>query len=151
MKKIFILFVFFALYDTVIHGQVIEPDFDGPSKSQQVQPMFPGCEDVEDRRERQKCADETMMRFVYGNIKYPAEAKKEGIEGMVVIKFYVEEDGSIQDAIIVRDIGGGCGEEALRVVGSMPDWHPSHIDGDPVRVQFNLPVKFKLGKGKKNK
>ena len=67
---------------------------------------------------------------------------------MVVVRFVVEKDGSITDAQVVRDIGAGCGDEAMRVVSMMngmgEKWTPGKQRGRPVRVQFNLPVKFQL-------
>ncbi len=108
------------------------------------QPSFPGCENISDKTEKKKCADEKMLQFIYGNIKYPAIARENGVEGMVVVKFVVEKDGSITAAEVVRDIGAGCGAEALRVVNMMPKWEPGKQRGRAVRVQFNLPVKFKL-------
>ena len=152
MKKTSALFVLLCTCCVTICAQIVVPNFDGPSSSgrQEEQPMFPGCEEVEDLDERKICADQKMLQFVYGNIRYPAEARREGIEGMVVIKFFVEEDGSIWDAEILRDIGGGCGKEALRVIESMPDWNPGTIDGNPIGVSYNMPVKFWLGKEKKN-
>jgi protein TonB len=107
-------------------------------------PAFPGCENISDKAEKKKCADEKMLQFIYGNIKYPAIARENGVEGMVVVKFVVEKDGSITAPEVVRDIGAGCGAEALRVVQMMPKWEPGKQRGRAVRVQFNLPVKFKL-------
>ena len=153
MKKTLALFAFLYFFCAAICGQNIKPSFDGPSRPleyQREKPTFPGCEDIVDKKERLKCADEKMLQFVYGNMKYPAEARRDGIEGMVIIKFFIDEDGSILDTEIGRDIGGGCGEEALRVVESMPNWNPSRIDGNPIGVSFTLPVRFKLGKYKKN-
>jgi protein TonB len=81
-------------------------------------------------------------------VKYPAIARENGIQGRVVVQFVVEKDGKITDANVVRDIGAGCGEEALRVVNSMNGmnqrWTPGKQRGKPVRVQFTLPVSFKL-------
>jgi protein TonB len=81
-------------------------------------------------------------------VKYPAIARENGIQGRVVVQFVVEKDGKITDANVVRDIGAGCGEEALRVVNSMNSmnqrWTPGKQRGKPVRVQFTLPVSFKL-------
>lgn len=109
-------------------------------------PRFPACEDKKrmDKAERKQCADIEMLKFIYSNLKYPAMARKKKIEGMVVISYYIEADGSISEAKVKRDIGGGCGEEALRLVNSMPKWIPAKSNGEPVRAQFNLPVKFKL-------
>ncbi len=108
------------------------------------QPAFPGCETVADKAEKKKCAETKMLQFIYGNIKYPPIARENGVEGTVYVKFVVEKDGKITAPEIVRDIGAGCGEEALRVVQLMPAWEPGKQRGRPVRVQFNLPVKYKL-------
>ena len=107
-------------------------------------PMFPGCEDIADKNERKICAETKMLQFMYGNIQYPAVARDNGVEGMVVIQFIVEKDGSITGAEIIRDIGANCGEEAKRVVNMMPLWNPGRQRDRPVRVQFTLPVKFIL-------
>ncbi len=85
-----------------------------------------------------------MLMFIYKNIKYPAEAKDLGIEGMVVIQFVVEADGTTSSHEILRDIGGGCGEEALRVVQKMEAWTPGEQEGKKVRVEYKLPVRYKL-------
>ncbi|MEY3050767.1 MAG: hypothetical protein RLY31_552 [Bacteroidota bacterium] len=108
------------------------------------QPLFPGCEDVPDKKDRQACADEKLLAFIYRNIRYPEMARENGVEGMVVIQFVVEQDGSISEPNLVRDIGAGCGEEAKRVVMSMPAWNPGKQRDRAVRVMFTLPVRFKL-------
>jgi protein TonB len=88
--------------------------------------------------------DESRIRYLQENIKYPEEAKELGIQGKVFVTFVVEVDGSITDVRVLRGIGGGCDEEAIRVVRSMPKWVPGKQRGVPVRVQFNLPIKFTL-------
>ena len=112
-------------------------------------PRFPGCEDKNTIQERKDCATGELLKFIYSNIKYPLYARENKIEGTAVITFVVEEDGSVSGARIVRDIGGGCGEEALRVVNLINErdirWIPGKQKGLPVRVQFNLPIKFSLG------
>lgn len=105
-------------------------------------PSFPGCEDVGDKDERKICAEQKLMEYMAKNIKYPAIARQNSIEGMVVVQFVVEKDGSITNVKILRDIGGRCGEEAVRVVKEMPTWNPGKQRGRPVRVQFVLPVRF---------
>ena len=112
-------------------------------------PRFPGCEDLAgSKEEKEKCSKEKLLEFIYKNIKYPAIARENGIQGMCVVRFVVEKNGSITDIELVRDIGGGCGEEAVRVVGLMNEmgerWSPGRQRGQPVRVQYNLPVRFKL-------
>ncbi len=115
-------------------------------------PMFPGCEDLQgDIADKQKCAEEKLLKYLYGKIKYPEYALDHNIEGRCVVSFIVEKDGSITQARIVKDIGGGCGEEAIRVVQSMNElpqrWLPGRQDGNPVRVRFNLPIKFQIKQG----
>lgn len=87
---------------------------------------------------------EAMLKFLSENITYPQEAKDKSIEGTVFVTFVIEKDGSITNIKLLRDIGGGCGTEAVRVVKMMPKWKPGTQGGKPVRVQFNLPVKFQL-------
>ena len=85
-----------------------------------------------------------LMQYLASNIKYPPYAKEAGIQGRVFINFVVEKDGSITAVKVLRGIGGGCDEEAVRVVKAMPKWKPGMQRGKPVRVSFNLPVKFTL-------
>jgi len=108
-------------------------------------PRFPGCEDMEGSvKEIEECAKGKMLEYIYSNLKYPSLAKDKGTEGMVVIQFVVEKDGSISGSKIVRDIGGGCAQESKRVVDSMPKWRAGRQRNKAVRVQYTLPVKFKL-------
>ena len=87
---------------------------------------------------------EAMSQYLAENIQYPEQAKNDGVEGRVMVGFVVEKDGSITDAEVLRGIGGGCDEEALRVVNAMPNWTPGKQNGEAVRTRFNLPVVFKL-------
>ncbi|MCB0705464.1 MAG: energy transducer TonB [Saprospiraceae bacterium] len=107
-------------------------------------PRFPGCEDKGSKAEKEQCAQSEMLQFIYKNIKYPPIARENGVEGTCVVRFVVEPDGEITNVELVRDIGAQCGQEALRVVEMMPKWIPGKQQGRKVRVQFNLPVKFKL-------
>lgn len=85
-----------------------------------------------------------LMGYLGNNIKYPPFAKETNIQGRVFINFVVEPDGKISNVKVLRGIGGGCDEEAIRVVESMPKWKPGMQRGKPVRVSYNLPVKFTL-------
>jgi len=106
-------------------------------------PRFSGCEDLDiSNNERKKCAEKKLLEFVYGNIKYPARVCN--VEGMVIINFTIDKEGNIINPKILRDIGGGFGEEGLRVVKSMPQWIPAKEGGKVVAVNFNLPIRFKL-------
>ncbi|MEP7322511.1 MAG: TonB family protein [Saprospiraceae bacterium] len=111
-------------------------------------PRFPGCEIYPTLQDRQFCAAQKLKQYLNRNIHYPENARKTGVQGRCIISFVVEKDGSISNARIIDDIGSGCGEEALRVVNSMNAmnelWRPGKQRGNPVRVQFNLPINFNL-------
>lgn len=85
-----------------------------------------------------------MRKYLGKSIKYPQMAQDAGISGTVFLTFEVDKDGKIKDVKVLRGIGGGCDEEAIRVVKAMPQWTPGKQRGKPVRVQFTLPVKFTL-------
>lgn len=86
-----------------------------------------------------------MMKFLSSNMKYPASARRMGIDGSVFVRFVVEPDGSISNVEILKGISGDCDKEAARVVGKMPNWKPGKQNGRAVRVRFVLPLKFVLG------
>lgn len=85
-----------------------------------------------------------LYEYLADNIKYPELAKDAGISGRVFVSFVVEKDGSVTDIRILRGIGGGCDEEAIRLVKNMPKWTPGKQRGKAVRVTFNLSIKFTL-------
>jgi protein TonB len=85
-----------------------------------------------------------MMEFIQKNIKYPMMARESDIQGRVFVNFVVEPNGTITNVTVMRGIGGGCDEEALRVVQSMPNWKPGKQRGSAVRCSFTVPIIFKL-------
>lgn len=87
---------------------------------------------------------EAMMNFIRKNMRYPASARRMGIEGTVYLSFVVGRDGSINDVQVLRGISADCDKEAVRVVQAMPNWKPGKQNGKPVLVRFNLPIRFKL-------
>ncbi|MFZ4401250.1 MAG: energy transducer TonB [Bacteroidales bacterium] len=92
--------------------------------------------------------DKARVKFLIKNLVYPKTARETGIEGTVFISFVVETDGSISHSKVIRGIGGGCDEEAIRVIKLMPKWEPGKQSGKNVRVQFNMPFKFTLSNDK---
>jgi protein TonB len=88
--------------------------------------------------------EEARIKYMISSVKYPDDAKEKGIQGTVYVSFIVEKDGKISGAKVVKGIGKSCDEEALRVVKAMPKWIPGTQKGKPVRVQFNMPIRFKL-------
>jgi len=102
-------------------GEIIDPI--------EVSPEFPGGQD-------------SLTIFLKENIHYPETARETKIEGVVYVSFIIETDGSVSNVKIARSIGYGCDEEAVRVVQAMPVWKPGTQSGKPVRMQYNLPVRF---------
>lgn len=94
-------------------------------------PQFPG-------------GDDALLRYLYSQLRYPSLALDSKIQGIVVIQFIIDEQGRIINPIVVRELGGGCDEEALRVVRGMPNWQPGKQRGRPVKVRYNLPIRFQL-------
>ena len=94
-------------------------------------PHFPGGEPA-------------LMKYLNTHIRYPDLARESGIQGTVYLSFVVEPSGNIDHVKVLRGIGGGCDEEAVKVVKEMPKWTPGKQRGKPVRVAFHLPVKFTL-------
>jgi TonB family protein len=99
--------------------------------SVQQMPSFPG-------------GDAARLKYLAKNLRYPARAAEEDIQGTVYISFVVKTDGKITNVKLLHGIGGGCDEEALRVVSKMPQWKPGFLNGKKVDVRYNMPVHFKL-------
>ena len=87
---------------------------------------------------------EALYKYIAENIKYPEQAKADGIEGRVMVRFVVMDNGDVVNVEVAKGIGGGCDEEAVRVVKAMPKWKPAIHEGKPVNVQYVLPLTFKL-------
>ena len=117
--------------------QVLEKDNDTVFQMVEQMPEFPG-------------GVEAMMHYVANNVKYPQEARDKNISGRVFVSFVIEKDGSVNEVKVMRGIGGGCDEEAVRVVKNMPKWKPGMQKGKPVRVSYMMPLNFKLTEGQPN-
>jgi protein TonB len=94
-------------------------------------PSFPG-------------GDSERLKFLSKNIRYPQQAAENGIQGPVYISFVVKTSGILADVKILQGIGGGCDEEAIRVVKKMPRWNPGYLNGKKVAVLFNMKIDFRL-------
>ncbi len=110
---------------------VVDPDEGKIFTVVEEMPSFPGGE-------------EALMKYLGTQIKYPVMARENGISGRVYLSFYVDKDGKVKEVKVLRGIGGGCDEEALRVVRAMPDWKPGRQNGRNVAVYYNVPVSFNL-------
>ena len=94
-------------------------------------PSFPGGEIM-------------MYDFLARNVRYPQRAREDGYSGTVYVKFVIEPDGTLTNIEVAKGVGGGCSEEAVRVVKMMPNWIPGEAFGKKVRVTYTLPINFRL-------
>lgn len=122
--------------DVVFEGPPVEVPGDGGGEPEEFtiveqMPEFEG-------------GDAAMLKYLANNIEYPRKAIRTNIEGTVMVSFLIDTDGSIKQVEVVRGIGMGCDEEAVRVVSSMPGWKPGKQNGQAVRVRRIIPIKFKL-------
>ncbi|QCW26162.1 TonB family protein [Lysobacter enzymogenes] len=101
-----------------------------PRQAEQA-PQFPGGEAA-------------LRAYLGNNLQYPAKAVQDEVQGAVVVDFDVDVDGTIQNILIVRDIGGGCGAEAERLVRKMPRWQPGRQGGEAVKATYRLNIHFVL-------
>ncbi len=99
----------------------------------EINPAFPG-------------GNEALFEYLSKNIRYPILAERNHLEGMVIVQFVVNEEGAISDIVVLKKLGGGTDEEAVRVIKNMPAWSPGKQSGRPVKVRFTLPIRFTLGR-----
>lgn len=123
-------FNFDELPDGSNEGEVDE-DIPGPPAGIEVMPQFPG-------------GDVEMNKFLSSKIRYPEYAKSRGIEGKVYLEFTITKNGEIIDVELLRGIGGGCDEEAKRILQSMPLWKPGVQNGVKVSVRHRIAIRFTL-------
>jgi periplasmic protein TonB len=109
----------------------ITEEVDQPFVVVEQMPQFPG-------------GIEEMMKFIKNNLKYPVIAQEMGVSGTVIVNFVVGRDGKITKIKVMRGIGSGCDEEAMKVLEKMPAWSPGKQGGKPVLVSYTLPIKFQL-------
>ena len=128
--KRFLLIAALAI-PVVIAGSSVYAQTKNASKDQDPDPEFIG-------------GKMELQRYLDANLKYPAKAKEAKKEGIVYVSFTVSETGKVMNPKIVRSIGMGCDEEALRLVDEMPNWKPGKEDGVVKALPVVIPVAFRL-------
>jgi TonB family protein len=88
--------------------------------------------------------EDSLLRFIMGNVRYPAEAQDKRKQGVVMVKFVVEKDGTIGEVKILKGVYPSIDEEAIRVIKSLPNFIPAKKNGEKVRAWFRLPIRFTL-------
>ena len=109
-------------------------------------PVFPGCEGAGSKAEMEQCTNIEIQKFIGKNTKYPAMARDAGVSGRVFVRYMIDENGKVRDITIVRGVPGGKSleKESMRVIGELPKMKPGKQRGKAVRVQYTVPVNFKL-------
>lgn len=110
---------------------------------------FPGCKwDWYSEQQKDSCRQYALMDFLRATLRYPTMARDSNISGRVVMQFVVEKNGTLTNVKTLKDIGGGCADEAKRIINAMNElnirWIPGEIAGKAVRSIFTLPISFKL-------
>lgn len=141
IKQIALFLLFFSIFcfqisaQSSVEGDIITAEM----------PYFSGCEmhaDYSD--EKRSCSNRALIDFISRNLVYPEQAQTDDIEGTVYVRFKVSETGKVSNAKVMNQIGGGCDEEALRVVNMFPAWSPAQNNLNPVAVEMDLPILFAL-------
>lgn len=132
--------------DTILTETRIDTLVEQERVTTEEMPMFRDeeCQSMISYTERKKCADNKMLRYIYGNLKYPAKARELGIQGRVILRFVVSKEGKIKEINVLNGICDEMKNECIRVIESMPTWNPGTQDGEPVNVIFTLPISFRL-------
>lgn len=152
-KTLFLSLILFPVFlfgqEELLLGHPLLPSDTGKVyKVVQQMPIFSGCDEHLSYMEMKRCADKKMLAFIYDNLVYPEDAINDGIEGMAVVSFIVETDGRVTSIKSSRPVCPSIKEESLYLIDMMAidagPWRPGFQDGKPVRVQFNLPIKFRL-------
>ena len=158
IKMVFILpmaLLTAIIFSSAITSQVVAQNDNAAVQTAQVSndhnPQGEEIYTVVDKMPAYPGGDEARIKFYRENIKYPEEARKNGISGTVFISYVVEKDGNITDVKLLRGVNDLLDAEALRIVKLMPNWIPGMQDGKAVRVQYNIPIYFKLDSGAKKK
>jgi len=154
MKTAQLLILILILITSSIHKGMAQNDSLAEKKFVvvEIMPVFPGCETESNERAKKSCTEKKLLQYVYKNIKYPETALKNSIEGIVLVSFTVNEEGKLEQIECVKDIGGDCGAEIVRVMESMNEknmvWTPGTQRGKAVKVKYNMPARFRLPSSK---
>lgn len=124
--------------------QVTEIDMPEVYDVAEVMPRYAGCDQAV--TDTVDCTFMQLLKHIQSNLIYPDSAKNLGAQGPVVVEFIVDATGKVTNPVIMKSLGYGCDEEALRIISLMPAWQPGMQDGKPVAVRMVIPILFQLSK-----
>jgi TonB family protein len=102
------------------------------------------CGKIEDALLAKACGEKALLNAIYTNIRYPTFCRENGIEGTAYLEFVVEKDGTVSNVTVLNGVSEEIGQECLKVIDSLDSWQPGYQNGEAVRVQFRLPIRFRL-------
>lgn len=116
-------------------------------------PTHPNCQSIEDLEKRLSCSNEAITNHIATQLAYPEKARIKGIEGIVYLKFLINQHGNVEDVVVIRGVidGKDLEEESIRVIEALPQFQPGVKDGERIKVQYVIPIKFNLAGGKKSR
>lgn len=134
-----LLIICFVIFSMLAKAQIVDTSSNNDPKKEWIkvdkEPQFPG-------------GDERLFSYFMTDLKYPEEAKKNGISGKVFVSFVVEKDGSLTNIKVIRGVSPELDAEAIRLIKDSPKWQPGSAGGVPCRVQYSLPIIFDLSRAK---
>lgn len=134
IRKIYFLVVGLLFFASLAHAQKPTDNIkqDSVYKFADVMPAYPGGQD-------------SLIAFISKHLIYPEKARKDSTVGMVIVQFVVDEKGNVTNPKIIKSLSPECDAEVIRVLSTMPSWHPGKNKGKKVKTLFTLPVRFSLG------
>lgn len=127
------------------NGKLLNAEVDTVQHIVEEMPRFPGCENQGlSTKEVDQCAKKKLLLYIYGKLKYPKKARKQGAEGMARVQFVVDRTGEIIDIKVLHGITKEIKKTILKLIEAMPRWRPGTQRGKPVKVLYTLPINFKL-------
>ena len=133
----------FSSVDSYLTIEEIEAEFERKPLDYEVkkqEPIFNFPEKMASFPE----GEQAMMDFIYSNLQWPPLALSSCVQGRVIVQFVVEKDGFLSDIKVLRKLGEGCGEEAVRLLQIMPCWNPGEFMGEKIRQRYTIPILFKI-------
>lgn len=106
--------------------------------------VFGKCGSVPDSVLRGTCSERALIEFLAMNIRYPARARENNVQGTAIVRFMINSDGTLSDIKVLRGLSEDIRQEVIRIISIMPPWEPGRHDGQPVKVAFTMPIKFRL-------
>lgn len=133
-----------AIFSQLLEDEIYTPSDDTILELVEAFPYLVGCEEGSSPEERKKCSDSLLLKTIYEQINYPTFAVENATEGNALINFTIYEDGTINDIVVYSGVCESIEKECLRVIALLPKWNPGRVEGKAVKVEHNLPIRFKL-------